>query len=226
MKKIIIAIDGYSSCGKSTLARSLAQHFNYAFIDSGAMYRACTLYFLEHQVNLQLESDIENALENIHITFNRIDGVNTTFLNGKNVEGEIRGIAVSNKVSEVAAISTVRRSMVKIQRKAGLDKGVVMDGRDIGTVVFPDAELKIFLTANFGERVKRRVLQLQKQGKSISQNEIEQNLKHRDHIDSTRKDSPLKQAHDAVLIDNTNLRENEQLAMAIALIEERIKNIG
>lgn len=224
MKKIIIAIDGFSSCGKSTLAKSLAQYLNYAFIDSGAMYRACTLYFIRQKTKLDFPAEVARDLANIHIQFQRIDGQNTTFLNGENVEEEIRGIEVSSKVSEVAAISAVRKSMVLIQRKAGEQKGIVMDGRDIGTVVFPESELKIFLTASFEERVNRRVLQLQGQGKSITKAEIEQNLKHRDHVDSTRKDSPLKQAEDAVLIDNTNLRENEQFAMVIALVEERIKN--
>lgn len=223
MKNIIIAIDGFSSCGKSTLAKSLAQHLNYAYIDSGAMYRASTLYFLRKQVSLEDQAAITQALGDIHIEFKRIDGLNTTFLNGENVEAEIRDLQVSSNVSEVAAISTVRRSMVRIQRAAGRNKGIVMDGRDIGTIVFPQAELKIFLTASFDIRVHRRVLQLQLQGKDITKEDIEKNLRHRDHIDSTRADSPLRQAEDAVLIDNTNLSEPEQLAMTIALSVERMK---
>ncbi len=222
MKKIIIAIDGFSSCGKSTLAKSLAQHLQYAYIDSGAMYRATTLYLLRNEVLPANEAGIKKALQQIDIQFKRINEVNTTFLNGENVESEIRGLEVSSHVSEVAAISTVRRSMVNIQRTAGRQKGIVMDGRDIGTVVFPKAELKIFLTATLEERIRRRVLQLEKQGKNISREEIEKNLQHRDHIDSTRADSPLRQAEDAVLIDNTNLSEPEQLAMTIALAQERM----
>ncbi len=223
LKKIIIAIDGFSSCGKSTLARCMAQQLNYAYVDSGAMYRAATLFFLRQQTSLTDDAAIRQVLSNIRITFKRLNGQNTTFLNGENVESEIRDIAVSNKVSEVAAISVVRRSMVRLQRIAGKDKGIVMDGRDIGTVVFPEAELKIFLSASFDIRVQRRLLQLQQQGKDVSQTQIEQNLRHRDHIDSTRKDSPLRQAEDAVLIDNTNLTEDEQLAMALALASERMK---
>jgi cytidylate kinase len=228
LKKIIIAVNGFSSCGKSTLAKSLAQHFHYAYIDSGAMYRATTLFFLRHQISLEDEAAIREALERIDIQFQREKGVNTTFLNGENVEAEIRDIQVSSNVSEVAAISTVRRSMVRIQRAAGRQKGIVMDGRDIGTVVFPEAELKIFLTASLEERIKRRVLQLRKQGKNISKEDIKKNLQHRDHIDSTRSDSPLLQAKDAVLIDNSNLSEPEQLAMAIALAKQRMtpKNSG
>lgn len=224
LKKIIIAIDGFSSCGKSTLAKSLANHLHYAFLDSGAMYRATTLFFLRQQIPLDDEESIKDALQKIDIQFKRIEGANTTFLNGENVEDEIRGIEVSSNVSEVAAISSVRRSMVHIQRTAGRQKGIVMDGRDIGTVVFPEAELKIFLTASFEERVRRRVHQLQLQGKKVSEAEIKKNLQHRDHIDSTRADSPLKQAEDAVLIDNTNLSETEQLSMIIALAKERMKN--
>ncbi len=223
MKQIIIAIDGFSSCGKSTLARCLAQELNYSYIDSGAMYRAVTLYFIRQNIALEDNRAIEQALKNISITFQRLDGENTTFLNGENVESEIRDAAVSGMVSEVAAISPVRRSMVAIQRAAGKDKGIVMDGRDIGTVVFPEAELKIFLSASFEVRVQRRLAQLQQQGKNISLEEVQYNLRHRDHIDSNRVDSPLLQAEDAVLMDNTNLTENEQLAMILALAGERMK---
>jgi cytidylate kinase len=222
LKKIIIAIDGFSSCGKSTLARNLASKLQYAFIDSGAMYRATTLFFLRNNIPLDTPLAIEKALQEIHIQFKHIDGVNTTFLNGEQVEDEIRDIAVSSQVSEVAAISAVRKAMVSIQRLAGKQKGIIMDGRDIGTVVFPEAELKIFLTASFEERVRRRVAQLRRKGKDISQIDIEKNLKHRDHIDSTRADSPLRQAEDAILIDNTNLKEEEQLAIALNLAKERI----
>lgn len=223
MKKIIVAIDGFSACGKSTLARSLAERLGYAYVDSGAMYRAVTLYFLRRRIPLDDEGRIKEALGDIRIDFNRLNGVNTTFLNGENVEGEIRDAAVSGRVSEVAAISAVRRAMVPIQRKAGRHKGIVMDGRDIGTVVFPEAELKIFLTATFEKRVRRRVLQLKEQGKETPEAEVRQNLEHRDHIDSTRKDSPLRQASDAVLVDNTNLSEIEQLAMIEVLANCREK---
>lgn len=202
-KGIIIAIDGWSSCGKSTLAKALAKKLNYAYIDTGAMYRACTYFFIKHQIDLKDEDAVEAALKNIQINFKSIEGINTTFLNGKNVEQEIRSMEVSNLVSPVAELSVVRKFLVKQQQAMGQQKSVVLDGRDIGTVVFPNAELKIFLTAEPEVRAKRRFEELKEKGIEITLSEVITNLQERDHIDSTRADSPLKQAEDALLIDNT-----------------------
>ena len=202
-KGIIIAIDGWSSCGKSTLAKALAKKLNYAYIDTGAMYRACTYFFIKHQIDLKDEDAVEAALKNIQINFKSIEGINTTFLNGKNVEQEIRSMEVSNLVSPVAELSVVRKFLVKQQQAMGQQKSVVLDGRDIGTVVFPNAELKIFLTAEPEVRAKRRFEELKEKGIEITLSEVITNLQERDHIDSTRADSPLKQAEDAHLIDNT-----------------------
>ena len=202
-KGIIIAIDGWSSCGKSTLAKALAKKLNYAYIDTGAMYRACTYFFIQHQIDLKNEDAVEAALKNIQINFKSIEGINTTFLNGKNVEQEIRSMEVSNLVSPVAELSVVRKFLVKQQQAMGQQKSVVLDGRDIGTVVFPNAELKIFLTAEPEVRAKRRFEELKEKGIEITLSEVITNLQERDHIDSTRADSPLKQAEDAHLIDNT-----------------------
>ena len=202
-KGIIIAIDGWSSCGKSTLAKALAKKLNYAYIDTGAMYRACTYFFIKHQIDIKDEDAVEAALKNIQINFKSIEGINTTFLNGKNVEQEIRSMEVSNLVSPVAELSVVRKFLVKQQQAMGQQKSVVLDGRDIGTVVFPNAELKIFLTAEPEVRAKRRFEELKEKGIEITLSEVITNLQERDHIDSTRADSPLKQAEDAHLIDNT-----------------------
>ena len=222
MKKIVVAIDGHSSCGKSTLAKALAKELTYIYVDSGAMYRACTLYFLDNNVNIKDIDAVQSALQHIHISFQVNEKGNQTYLNGQNVEEESRGMRVSQNVSAVAAIPQVRRAMVKIQHKLGEEKGVVMDGRDIGTVVFPNAELKIFLTASIEERTRRRYEELKVKNPEITREEVQQNLQQRDHIDSTRADSPLKQAEDAVLIDNTNLNRPEQLQMALNLVQERI----
>lgn len=218
---IIIAIDGHSSCGKSTLAKAMAATLNYLYGDSGAMYRAVTLYFLNHLVNYYDPAAVEEALQHIHIHFERIDGQNTTFLNGANVERDIRSMRVSEHVSPVSAIPAVRRAMVRQQQMMGEKRGIVMDGRDIGTVVFPDAELKIFLTADPDVRTSRRHLELAAKGIDAEWEEIRQNLLERDRIDSTRSDSPLRQATDAVVIDNTLLSEAEQLAEAMRLAYER-----
>ncbi len=222
MKKITIAIDGHSSCGKSTLAKAMAQSLNYIYVDSGAMYRAVTLYFIEHKVDIKDEEAIGLALQDIRISFKNIDGKNTTFLNDRNVEEKIRLMEVSNFVSPVAALSTVRKKVVLQQREMGKEKGIVMDGRDIGTVVFKDAELKIFLTAAPDIRVQRRYDELIAKGEKISKKAIKENLMHRDHIDSTRTDSPLKKAADAIVIDNSNLTEQEQLEKSLAFAEEQI----
>lgn len=225
MEKLIIAIDGHSSCGKSTLAKALASSLGYVYLDSGAMYRATTLYFLDNQIDFDNPEQISEALKNIDIQFSRKNNQNRTLLNGKDVEEEIRSMRVSGKVSPVAAISAVRRAMVHFQRQAGSNKGIVMDGRDIGSVVFPDAELKIFLTAELETRVNRRYLELLDKQSGLKIEEVRTNLEERDHIDSTRADSPLVKASDAILIDNTNLSRAEQLAMTMALAKERMKKM-
>lgn len=214
---IIIAIDGYSSCGKSTLAKALANELHFLYGDSGAMYRAVTLYFLDNLVNYYNDAEVKDGLDHIKIHFERIDGQNTTFLNGINVEKEIRTMRISEHVSPVSTIPVVRRAMVKQQQEMGQKRGIVMDGRDIGTVVFPDAELKIFLTADPDVRTSRRHLELAAKGIDAEWNDIRHNLLERDRIDSSRADSPLTQAADAVVIDNTLLSEEEQLQEALRL---------
>lgn len=216
--KIIIALDGHSSCGKSTLAKSIAQSLSYSYIDSGAMYRAVTLYFIQNNINLEDEAAVLEALQAINIRFINQEGQNRTLLNGIDVEEAIRQMAVSNLVSPVAAISVVRKAMVQQQQEMGKEKGIVMDGRDIGTVVFPDAELKIFLTASIEERSKRRYLELKERGQEVPLEEVRKNLQERDHIDSTRADSPLRKAEDAIIIDNTLLNTEETLTKSLELI--------
>ena len=217
--KIIIALDGHSSCGKSTLARSLAKTLSYSYIDSGAMYRAVTLYFLQNDIDINDPDAVKKALDLIEIRFENRNGQNRTILNGEDVEDAIRQMAVSNFVSPVAAISAVRRAMVQQQQVMGTEKGIVMDGRDIGTVVFPDAELKIFLTASLEERTRRRYFELKNRGQEITIEEVQKNLSERDHIDSTRADSPLKQAEDALVLDNTNLDPEETLKKVLEMVE-------
>lgn len=216
--KIIIAIDGYSSCGKSTLAKSLAAKLGYVFIDTGAMYRAVALYFIRNNINFENELQIKNALSAIKLNFvyNATSSKSDMMLNGENVETKIREMSVSEKVSEVATIGAVRDFAVAQQQAMGEYKGIVMDGRDIGTVVFPHAELKIFVTAHPDIRVQRRFLELQKTNPSIRKEEIEANLKHRDLIDTTRERSPLRQAQDAVVLDNSNMTKEEQLNIALS----------
>ncbi|MEN9414376.1 MAG: cytidylate kinase [Bacteroidota bacterium] len=226
MKKIIIAIDGHSSCGKSTLAKALAKTLHYAYLDSGAMYRAVTLYFLNSGADYNDPAQVEEALRNISIHFERVDGKNHTFLNDTDVEHDIREMRVSEHVSPVAAISSVRRAMVKQQQAMGKRRGIVADGRDIGTVVFPDAELKIFLTADSDVRASRRHLELAAKGIDAAWDDILRNLEERDHIDSTREDSPLRKADDAVVIDNTLLSEEEQHSRALALARAQIAEIN
>ena len=225
MQKIIIAIDGYSSCGKTTLAKELAVKLGYTYISSGAMYRAVTLYFIRHDIDIRNPEAVEKALDHINIKIDTSGAENFTLLNGENVELEIKKMYVSDMVSPVAAIPEVRRFLVKQQRAIGADKGIVMDGRDIGTVVFPDAELKIFLTASVEERVRRRFTELEQKGIDASLDSVRSNLETRDHIDSTRKDSPLKQADDATVIDNTDLTPEQQLAKAYQLALETIKSL-
>jgi CMP/dCMP kinase len=218
---IIIAVDGHSSCGKSTLAKALAKQLHYVYGDSGAMYRAVTLFFLNNLVNYHDLDAVATALTNIKIRFKLIDGQNTTFLNDADVEREIRTMRVSEHVSPVSTIPIVRRAMVEQQQAMGKKRGIVMDGRDIGTVVFPDAELKIYLTADPDVRTSRRHLELASKGIDADWNEIKHNLLERDRIDSTRFDSPLRQAADAVVIDNTFLSEDEQMALALKYAHER-----
>ena len=212
MRKIIIAIDGFSACGKSTTAKEAAKALGYRYIDSGAMYRAVTYYFLEHHVSLTNPKEILNALSEIKITFHiNAKGFSETFLNGLNVEKKIRKMRISENVSQVSAIKEVRVAMVEQQRKLGKERGIVMDGRDIGTVVFPDAELKIFLTADILVRASRRQQELLDKEELVELDDIVANLKKRDEIDSTRAESPLVKATDAVEIDTTNVTIDEQV---------------
>lgn len=210
MKKIIIAIDGKSSTGKSTLAKQLAAKLHYTYVDSGAMYRAITLYFLKHQINIADETAINTALSHIVLTFEQ----NKICLNGESVEQEIRKMEISNQVSEVSALAAVRTFAVRQQQQLGLHRAIVMDGRDIGTTVFPDAELKIFLTADASIRAQRRHDELQLKGDTTSLQEVMDNLSHRDLIDSTREISPLIKAEDAVVLNNSDLSMDAQLQIA------------
>lgn len=210
MNKIIIAIDGFSSTGKSTLAKQLALKLGYTYIDSGAMYRAITLFFIRHHIHFHSKEHIQHALSDIHLHFRE----NKICLNGEMVEAEIRTMEISNLVSEVAAIEEVRVFAVAQQQRMGAERGMVMDGRDIGTTVFPDAELKIYLTASEQVRVQRRYDEMKIKNDRISLDEVRDNLHHRDHIDSTREISPLRKAVDAVELDNSHLTMNEQLNIA------------
>lgn len=224
MKKIIVAIDGYSGCGKSTTAKAVAKVLQYTYLDSGAMYRAVTLYFLRNNTDITYTEEVNKALKDIKITFhfNEAKGIQEIFMNGENVESEIRGMAVSTYVSQVSKLSSVRQAMVDIQRRMGNEKGIVMDGRDIGTVVFPAAELKIFMTADTTIRAERRQKELLEKGEKISLDIVKQNLESRDKIDSGRTVSPLKKAIDAVEIDTSYLEFKEQVSRIIELARERM----
>ncbi len=221
-KIITIAIDGYSSTGKSTIARALAEYFDFIYIDTGAMYRAVSLYFLRNNTDIHSSKDVSKALDDIKLDFKYIDGHQIIHLNNEPVEKFIRSNRINNIVSPVAKISSVRSKMVALQRKMSEGKSVVMDGRDIGTVVFPNADLKFFMTSNIDVRVNRRFNELESKGVETTLREVEKNLLERDHIDSTRQDSPLKQATDALLIDNTNLSRNEQLDKLVSIVNEYI----
>jgi len=223
-QKIIIAIDGYSSCGKSTLAKAMAKNLEYVFIDTGAMYRAVALFFLRAGIDFDNTLDIAAALNKITLQFkyNPATLQSDMYLNEENVEQEIREMRVSQKVSEVATIALVRDFAVAQQQAMGESKGIVMDGRDIGTVVFPKAELKIFVTASPDIRVQRRFLELSAKNSAIKVEEIAENLQHRDLIDTTREHSPLKQAKDALVLDNSNMSREEQLTIALQWAQERI----
>ena len=212
MQKIIIAIDGYSSCGKSTTAKAVAKHLGFAYIDTGAMYRAVTLYFLQNHISFTNPKEITRALDQIAIEFRRsAEGRNETYLNGLNVEDEIRKLYIANQVSEVSAIVEVRHAMVDQQRRMGKKRNVVMDGRDIGTVVFPDAELKVFMTADPLIRAQRRQQELFEKGDVLGLEEILQNIQKRDLIDTTRQESPLRQAEEAILVDTSFMTLDEQI---------------
>ena len=224
MKKIIITIDGWSACGKSTLAKQLAKALGYLYIDSGAMYRAITLYFLRNNIDWEKKKEINKALKSINLQFIfNPKSLNTEiYLNDENVEYLIRDLVIAEKVSDVAAIKEVREFAVKQQRKMGKEKGIVMDGRDIGTVVFPKAELKIFMTADNAVRVERRFKELYEKNPNIILDEVRTNLEMRDYIDSHRKISPLKKAKNAIVLDNTNLSEQEQFKLAMSWVKEKI----
>ena len=225
--KINIAIDGHSSCGKGTLARQLAETLDYTFIDSGSMYRAVALYFLENDIIISDAEQVELALTQIRLEFlkNTVSNRFEIFLNGKSVEQRIRQMDVAAIVSEVAALSAVRKELVKMQQDLGAQKGVVMDGRDIGTVVFPDAELKIFMTADVEIRAKRRFKELQASGTEIQYQDVLENLSTRDRIDSSRADSPLTLTNAYRLLDNSHVSQKEQLEIALDWVS-RIQNNG
>lgn len=222
-KKIIVTIDGWSSCGKSTLAKQLAKELGYVYVDSGAMYRAITLYFLRNNIDQGEIKEVKEALNSINLEFVYKEGSNNSeiFLNGENVEYLIRDLVIAEKVSDVAAIKEVREFAVTQQKLMGKKKGIVMDGRDIGTVVFPKAELKIFMTADNAVRVQRRFRELFEKNPNITIEEVKNNLELRDYIDSHREVSPLRKAKDAIEIDNTNLTEKEQFNKALALAKEK-----
>ena len=221
-KKIIITIDGWSSCGKSTLAKQLAKELGYVYIDSGAMYRAITLYFLRNHIDWTDITEVDNALKDIVISFqfNEKSQQSEIHLNDENVEYLVRDLVIAEKVSDVAAIAAVRSFAVAQQQQMGGQKGIVMDGRDIGTTVFPNAELKIFMTADSGVRVQRRFKEMYDKNPNITIEEVKANLELRDYIDSHREVSPLRKAADAIELDNTNLTITEQLNFALDLVNK------
>jgi len=224
MKKIIITIDGWSSTGKSTLAKQLAKALGYIYVDSGAMYRAITLYFLRNHVDWTNRQDVKKALKQINIEFQKKpkNEISEVYLNGENVEYVIRDLVVAEKVSEIAAIREVREFAVAQQQKMGEHKGIIMDGRDIGTVVFPHAELKIFMTADSSVRVERRFKEMFEKNPNISIEEVKANLEMRDYIDSHREVSPLKKARNSISLDNTNLTEKQQFHRAMEWAQKKI----
>jgi CMP/dCMP kinase len=225
--KIVVAIDGHSSCGKSTIAKAVAVRFGYIFIDSGAMYRAVTLFALRNQLILEGSVKVQELIDllptiQIDFRYNTEKQKSDTYLNGENVEDEIRQLPVSQNVSPVATIAEVRAAMVRLQQEMGRDKGIVMDGRDIGTVVFPDAELKLFVTASAEIRAQRRFDELIAKGEAVSFAEILHNVQERDYIDSTREASPLRKADDALILDNSYMTREEQLVWAINKVQEKL----
>lgn len=227
MNKIIIAIDGYSSCGKSTMAKEIANQLNYIYVDTGAMYRAVTLYALRNDLISEdnfKKQELINLLPHINVSFsyNPILNCSETYLNNENVEQEIRGIKVSNQVSEIAQVKEVRAKLIDIQRSLGKEKGLVMDGRDIGSVVFPDAKLKIFMTADYKIRAQRRYEELKTKEDNTSFDEVLANITSRDNDDTSRSENPLIQAEDAVIIDNSEMTKEEQLKKALELAYNKI----
>ena len=219
-KNIVIAIDGYSSCGKSTLAKALAKKLGFIYIDSGAMYRAVTLYFLRNKVDISKEEAVKDALQHIELNFDSRDYETHILLNGEEVSDEIRKMPVSENVSGVSAHKLVRHDMVKQQQRMGKSKNIVMDGRDIGTAVFEDAQVKFFMTADPKVRAERRYKELLSKGeKNISLEEVFENLAHRDYADTTRAESPLTRAEDAIILDNTNITQEEQLSLALEKVK-------
>lgn len=222
LKKIVIAIDGYSACGKSTTAKQVASILGYRYIDSGAMYRAVTLFFLDHHVALTNPKEVTKALQQVQITFKvNSKNLSETFLNGLNVEKEIRKMRISENVSQVSTLKAVRHFLVEQQRRMGKEKGVVMDGRDIGTVVFPNAELKLFMTADILVRAFRRQKELLNRGQLVDLDDVIDNLLQRDKIDTTRAESPLRQAEDATVIDTTHITIDEQVDEVVRLALSR-----
>ncbi len=224
MRKIVIAIDGFSACGKSSTAKEVAAQIGYTYVDSGAMYRAVTYYFIQHHINLTNPNDIEKALINIEVAFmlNAKSGINETYLNGLNVEKKIRKMEISAQVSEVSALVAVRQAMVAQQRRMSKKKAIVMDGRDIGTNVFPNAELKIFMQADFHVRAERRQKELLEKGNMVDLDVIADNLAHRDRLDTSREENPLRKADDAFVIDTTDLTFEEQVAAIVKLANNEI----
>ncbi len=220
---IVVAIDGYSSCGKSTLAKAIAKKLHFIYVDSGAMYRAVALYFLRNNIDLNNPGQVSQALENIHLNFHSRDYETHITLNDEEVSDEIRLMPVSEAVSTVSAIHDVRVEMVKQQQRMGRSKNIVMDGRDIGTVVFPDAQVKIFMTADPKIRAERRFKELAPKNPDITLEEVFENLAHRDYQDTTRKESPLTRADDAIILDNTDLTPEEQLEFALGKIKVFLK---
>jgi cytidylate kinase len=222
-KNIVVAIDGYSSCGKSTLAKALAKKLHFIYVDSGAMYRAVTLYFLRNNVDLNNPEQVSEALKNIHLNFHSRDYQTHITLNDEEVSDEIRLMPVSQNVSPVSAIKEVRKEMVAQQQRMGKSKNIIMDGRDIGTAVFPNAQVKLFMTADPHVRAQRRYQELQATNPDITLEEIFENIAHRDYSDTTRKESPLMRAEDAIILDNTNITPEEQLAFALDKVQPFIK---
>jgi len=222
-KNIVVAIDGYSSCGKSTLAKALAKKLHFVYVDSGAMYRAVTLYFLRNLIDITSQKTVAEALENIHLDFHARDYETHITLNGEEVSNLIRDMKISEMVSPVSALKKVRTEMVKQQQRMGKSANIVMDGRDIGTTVFPDASLKIFMTADPKVRAERRYKEMIAKGDSISLEEVFENLAHRDFLDTTRTESPLKRAEDAIILDNTELTPEEQLNFALNQVQPFLK---
>ncbi|MBK3519490.1 (d)CMP kinase [Carboxylicivirga marina] len=225
-KKAIIAIDGHSSCGKSTVAKDLAKELGFVYIDTGAMYRTVTLFAMRNKMIVDGKIDEVALLQdlsdiNISFKYQPEEKLNETFLNGESVEQQIRGLEVSNNVSAISAIGFVRKRLVELQQEMGKEGGIVMDGRDIGTVVFPDADLKLFMTASAEIRAQRRFDELTTKGEAVDFNAILENVKQRDHIDSTREESPLMQAEDAVVLDNSHINKEEQLEWIINVLKER-----